>query len=70
MGRIEGTLSLNESSKYPMYSYRTHALWSGAQLKADFTCVMGTTVDNITSLWFQAQNTTFAAGTTFKIWKR
>lgn len=70
MGRIEGTLSLNESSKYPMYSYRVHALWNATQLKSDFTCVLGTTVDNITSLWFQAQNTTFAAGTTFKIWKR
>lgn len=70
LGRIEGTLSLNENSKYPMYSYRTHQVWNANQLKADFSCVLGTTVNNITSLWFQTQNTVFKAGTTFKIWRR
>ena len=70
LGRIEGTLSLNENNKYPMYSYQTRQLWQGSQIQSNFTAVIGTRVDNITSLWFQAQNTVFKAGTTFKIWKR
>lgn len=70
LGCIHGTITLNEANKYPMYNYQVDSVWSGYQLKADFSAVYRTTVSNITSLWFQAQSGTFKSGTSFKVWKR